>query len=124
MPNTLKPAISQDQQFLMLDTAWQVAVALLYEVEDLRVVEARFLKRKCCQGLPEGDCRAALHTAVGLVGTTIRFYESKCLDRPRTTATYYQLLFALAKLLERKFPSADPYLTMKGCSFVEMHSAR
>jgi len=121
MPDKLKPAISRRERFLMLDAAWQVAVALLYEVEDLRMVEARFLKRKCCQGLPERDCEAALHTAVGLARTTRRFYEKKCFDLPRTTARYYELLFSLAKLLERKFPSADPYLTMKGCRFVEMH---
>lgn len=81
----------------------------------------RFLKRKCCQGLPERDCEAALHTAVALARTTRRFYEKKCFDLPRTTARYYELLFSLAKLLERKFPNADPYLTMKGCGFVEMH---
>ena len=123
MPNTLKPAISPDQ-FSMLEDAWQVAVALLDNMENLPVAEARFLKRKCCQDLPEHDCRRALHTAVGLARTTIRFYESKCFNRPRTTARYYELLFTLAKLLERKFRSVDPYLSKKGCKLIEMRWAR
>jgi hypothetical protein len=124
MPDALKPAIGPDQRFSMLDDAWRVAVALLDNMEDLALAEARFLKRKCCQGLPERDCRAALHAAVGLARTTIRFYESKCFNLPRTTARYYELLFTLAKLLERKFPSADPYLSIKGCKLIEMHWAR
>jgi hypothetical protein len=108
----------------MFDAAWQAAVALLDSGEDLRMAEARFLKRKCCQGLPERDCRTALHTAVGLARTAIRFYESKCVNLPRTTATYYELLFSLAKLLEQEFPSADPYLSIKGCKLIEMRWAR
>jgi hypothetical protein len=52
MSDAFKPKISADHHFLMLDAAWQVAVALLDNVEDLRVAEVRFLKRKCCQGTP------------------------------------------------------------------------
>jgi hypothetical protein len=124
MPDTSKPKISPDHLFLMLDAAWQAAIALLDNMEDLPVAEARFLKRKCCRGLAEHDGRTALHTAVGLARTTIRFYESKCFNIPRTTARYYELLFSLAQLLEREFPSADPYLIIKGCKLIEMRWAR
>ena len=124
MPHTPKRAIGPDQRFLMLDAAWQVAIALLNNIEDLRVVETRFLKRKCCQGLPERDCAAALRTAVGLARTTMRFYEAKCVEHPQTTRRYYELLFSLAKLLERKFPNADPYLILRGCKLVEMYWLR
>ena len=58
----------------MLDAAWQAAMSLVSNVEDLRVAEARFLKRKGCKSLPQRDCSAAFHTAVGLVRTTIHFY--------------------------------------------------
>lgn len=113
------------ERFPMLDGAWNAATTLLDDEGSLRCdlgeAEARFLRRKCCQNLAEDDCRTVFHTAVQVAQTAIQFRRSRCGTLPPKPSRRYELLLALAKELEARFPAADPFLLMAGCGLVEMY---
>jgi hypothetical protein len=118
-------APSAYKRFVMLNGAWHAAMSLLNDRGDLRIdlqhAETRFLKRKCCLGLPEDDCRVAFQTAVKIAQETIHFRRSNCgVSSPKPTRRY-ELLHSLAELLESTFPSSDAVLIMAGCKLLEMH---
>jgi hypothetical protein len=113
------------KRFRMLNGAWNAAIRLINDRGDLRTdlqrAETRFLKLKCCLGLPEEDCRTAFHTAVKIAQETIRFRRSNCGESSPKPARRYELLHTLAEVLESRFPSEDAVLIEAGCKLLEMH---
>jgi len=113
------------ERFPMLNGGWAAATNLLDDKGNLRSdvseAEKRFLKRRCCHGMAEDECRTVFQTAVQVAQTAIRFRRSSCGTRQPKPSVRYELLLALARKLEAQFPDGDICLLMAACRLVEMH---
>lgn len=105
---------SNYERFPMVFGAWSAATALLDDKGsfrgELREAELRFVKRKCCQGLAEDDCRLVFNTAVHIAQAAISFRRTNCGARQPKPTRRYELLLSLAKEIEAEFPDSDPFL--------------
>jgi hypothetical protein len=107
----------------MLHGAWSAAEALVDDkgnlTDDLKAAQAKFLRRKCCDGLIAGDCSTALFQAVEISQAAQRFCRSSCPHNSPTLSRRYELLKLLAEQLDAEFPDADPILKMAACRHLE-----
>lgn len=111
-------------RFPMLEKAWVDTMEMLDDQGEVRngVAEAtaKFMKRKCCDGLPSEACAGAFNSALEIRKATIHFRRTKCPTNGPKASKQYELLHSLATELETRFPESEQLFVFKACQLIEM----
>ena len=107
----------------MIQGAWNAAGAILDDKGDLseapEAAQAKFLRRKCCDGLAEDVCKRAFLNALEIAQAAERFRRSSCPQNGPKPSRRYELLLSLARQLEVAFPQAGLLHIMIACRGLE-----